>query len=635
MTSQQPSEKSPNPNQLLDYTATLANTLREVGDGATVPFLSTIAGTTAPIVESVRVSPTSKFYPSCGAIEAGNQSTKANHTVLLDIVNTIITFTAASISVLSENLGPEPSLLPTPTAPFPPPTRPARLLSWFPDAPAAPFGVHRMALAGEAAGKDVGMWFGLSAAVALRTLVEAFPTAGLGFSVATDGTLYPTDVFAASHSPIAASSESSAASVSSHGSHGRGSSSGHSKGEKDAREKVWGDRSVPLLLGSGCTWRERAMCALLASLRCLLVSSDYHRRRSTLTRPTPCFRSPGERCVAPPPCAAYDAAVPLNGLFVITSPLRILFIAIRPKRPAHINTRMRGVSAANPQASGLRGAQPRHAHQLQRPFLLRPRLPARRGLILWIPRYRPPPRRARQYHLPHPQHAEPPFPIAYSRIPSRTLPPVFPLATRSFPIAGVALVASSCAPSDRAHRSTSLTGATHSVNVSPLIESPTLTFLEMCRTWHSCAKRAPFLPDIATWGSGIFLPPLPLTTTTTFADNVPDFLDSLPARQLIDHIYAPGYLIPNATKFHDNEWIEISPVLKDFLGRICSDCRVKLQAPSRSHQHFVTCSTKFQGKYRAHIIPDYVDENLLVRSVLTANSSEPSRRDQNSSAQTG
>ncbi|KAJ7919750.1 hypothetical protein B0H13DRAFT_2320045 [Mycena leptocephala] len=80
------------------------------------------------------------------------------------------------------------------------------------------------------------------------------------------------------------------------------------------------------------------------------------------------------------------------------------------------------------------------------------------GTFLWIPRYRPPPRRARQYHLPHPQHAEPPFPIAYSRIPSRTPPPVFPLATRSFPIAGVALVASSCAPSDRAHRSTSLTG---------------------------------------------------------------------------------------------------------------------------------------------------------------------------------
>ncbi|KAJ7889668.1 hypothetical protein B0H13DRAFT_882906 [Mycena leptocephala] len=66
-----------------------------------------------------------------------------------------------SQSLLTTALGrvEEPFLLPTPTALFPPPTRPARLLSWFPNAPAAPFGVHRMALAGKAAGKDVGMWF--------------------------------------------------------------------------------------------------------------------------------------------------------------------------------------------------------------------------------------------------------------------------------------------------------------------------------------------------------------------------------------------------------------------------------------------------------------------------------------------
>ncbi|KAJ7917415.1 hypothetical protein B0H13DRAFT_1870288 [Mycena leptocephala] len=92
-----------------------------------------------------------------------------------------------------------------------------------------------MALAGKAAGKDVGMFFGPSAAAgALRTLVDAFPAAGLGVSVATDGTLYQTEVFAASHSPIAASSESSAASVSSHGSHGRGSSSraGRTRGRR-------------------------------------------------------------------------------------------------------------------------------------------------------------------------------------------------------------------------------------------------------------------------------------------------------------------------------------------------------------------------------------------------------------------
>ncbi|KAJ7216903.1 hypothetical protein C8J57DRAFT_1732410 [Mycena rebaudengoi] len=76
----------------------------------------------------------------------------------------------------------------------------ARLLSWFLDSPVAPFGVHRMALAGKAQGKDVGMWVGPSAAAeAVTTLVDAFPACGLGVSVATDGTLYQTEVYAASH----------------------------------------------------------------------------------------------------------------------------------------------------------------------------------------------------------------------------------------------------------------------------------------------------------------------------------------------------------------------------------------------------------------------------------------------------
>jgi hypothetical protein len=37
-----------------------------------------------------------------------------------------------------------------------------------------------------------------------RTLVDAFPACGLGVSVATDGTLYQTEVYAMSHTPVAA-----------------------------------------------------------------------------------------------------------------------------------------------------------------------------------------------------------------------------------------------------------------------------------------------------------------------------------------------------------------------------------------------------------------------------------------------
>jgi cysteine protease ATG4 len=87
-------------------------------------------------------------------------------------------------------------------------------------------------------------------------LVDAFPACGLGVSVATDGTLYQTEVFAASHSPSSASAQSgsslSATSVSSHGhgsSRGHGSSShGHARG-KDTKQQRWGDRPVLLLLG--------------------------------------------------------------------------------------------------------------------------------------------------------------------------------------------------------------------------------------------------------------------------------------------------------------------------------------------------------------------------------------------------
>lgn len=102
-----------------------------------------------------------------------------------------------------------------------------QIVTWFLDTPSpeAPFSVHRMALAGKDLGKDVGQWFGPSTAagaikyVALpsmtfeslcqyRTLVHAFPMSGLGVSVATDGTLYQTDIYAASHSSTTAPASS-------------------------------------------------------------------------------------------------------------------------------------------------------------------------------------------------------------------------------------------------------------------------------------------------------------------------------------------------------------------------------------------------------------------------------------------
>ncbi|UZJ54631.1 hypothetical protein CBS101457_003951 [Exobasidium rhododendri] len=68
-----------------------------------------------------------------------------------------------------------------------------RLLSWFMDEPssACPFGVHRMAREGKRLGKEIGEWFGPStAAGAIKKLVDDFPEAGIGVSLATDGVIY-------------------------------------------------------------------------------------------------------------------------------------------------------------------------------------------------------------------------------------------------------------------------------------------------------------------------------------------------------------------------------------------------------------------------------------------------------------
>ncbi|KAJ7886082.1 hypothetical protein B0H13DRAFT_2342995 [Mycena leptocephala] len=175
----------------------------------------------------------------------------------------------------------------------------ARLFSWFLDAPAAPFGIHRMALAGKAAGKNVGMWFGPSAAASairevahslpsalplsfrsphnyryisypsrttapisaivvllsccstltsLPMLVNAFPACGLGVSVATDGTLYKTELAHRARRSLSSSHPHSSSSHSSHSSQPKGKRKGE-KGEGSREPRAWGHHSVLLSLG--------------------------------------------------------------------------------------------------------------------------------------------------------------------------------------------------------------------------------------------------------------------------------------------------------------------------------------------------------------------------------------------------
>lgn len=133
-----------------------------------------------------------------------------------------------------------------------------QILTWFFDTPSpeAPFSVHRMALAGKELGTDVGQWFGPSVAAGAikyvypthlfhhtylhfccyaRRLVNAFPGAGLGVSVAKDGVLSQTDVFLASHT------------------HPPESTTTLSPRKSTAASKTapptWGDRPVLVLIG--------------------------------------------------------------------------------------------------------------------------------------------------------------------------------------------------------------------------------------------------------------------------------------------------------------------------------------------------------------------------------------------------
>ncbi|KAJ7774137.1 hypothetical protein DFH07DRAFT_767352 [Mycena maculata] len=64
--------------------------------------------------------------------------------------------------------------------------------------------IRRAQFTGKVVGKDVGMWFGASAAAgAVGMPVNGFPAYGLGISILTYGILYQTEVYTASHSPAA------------------------------------------------------------------------------------------------------------------------------------------------------------------------------------------------------------------------------------------------------------------------------------------------------------------------------------------------------------------------------------------------------------------------------------------------
>ncbi|KAJ7464247.1 hypothetical protein B0H11DRAFT_1870607 [Mycena galericulata] len=77
------------------------------------------------------------------------------------------------------------------------------------------------------------------------------------------------------------------------------------------------------------------------------------------------------------------------------------------------------------------------------------------------------------------------------------------------------------------------------------------------------------------------------TSKHTAADQ--DFLDRLPGRQLIEfrnYIYTPAYILSNAGRFLNNEWIDI-PALRDFLARNVPDAghdasSARLSSPSAS-----------------------------------------------------
>lgn len=112
-----------------------------------------------------------------------------------------------------------------------------RILSWFLDdpSPLCPFSVHRMALIGKELGKEVGEWFGPSTASgALKTLANSFPICGLSVATAVDGTIYRSDVYAASNTSSDEWSPSTLA---------------QRDRSRSVTPETWGDKAVLILIG--------------------------------------------------------------------------------------------------------------------------------------------------------------------------------------------------------------------------------------------------------------------------------------------------------------------------------------------------------------------------------------------------
>ena len=84
-----------------------------------------------------------------------------------------------------------------------------------------------------------------------RTLVQAFPEAGLGVSVAADGCIYQSEVYTASSSPTSTTSTTTTSNsnprIGSPNSNGRKGKGKNDRGERG--ERGWGGRAVLVLVG--------------------------------------------------------------------------------------------------------------------------------------------------------------------------------------------------------------------------------------------------------------------------------------------------------------------------------------------------------------------------------------------------